>query len=216
VLNRLVGEEIAIVTPIAGTTRDPVRAHIAIAGVPFHLVDTAGLRQTDDPIEAMGMARTRDELARASMVLVLSAWGEAETCVPLDVPARAATVRVVNKTDRASAPLTDGAATLDLATDAVYVSALTGEGFDGLRQRLLALAGARTTEEGVFMARQRHLDALALCSAHVTAAQEKLTIAHELVAEDLRMAHRALQEITGEFSPDDLLGEIFGRFCIGK
>ena len=210
-LNRLAGDEVAIVTPIAGTTRDQVRATIHIEGVPIHLIDTAGLRETDDAVEKIGIARTWDAAQKAGAVLLISEVGEAigqvEATIVNKLPANLPTVWVYNKIDTLGRPAN--------ATEALYVSALTGEGIDALRQWLLNAAGWQPTGESVFMARERHLRALESAREHLDASGEHQT-QYELFAEELRLAQMALSSITGEFTPDDLLGEIFGKFCIGK
>ena len=210
-LNRLAGYEAAIVTATAGTTRDTVREAIQIEGVPLHIIDTAGLRDTEDAVEQMGIARTWEAVAKADVALLLvdTAHGlgahEAATLARLPPIPR---LTIHNKIDVCGeAARVDG--------DAVWLSAKTGAGLDLLQQKLLALAGWQAAGEGAFMARTRHLDALERAAAHL--AQARVTAEQlELFAEELRLAQAALSEITGEFSADDLLGEIFSRFCIGK
>jgi tRNA modification GTPase len=209
-LNRLAGEERAIVTPVAGTTRDALREPVEIGGVPILLVDTAGLRASGDEIERLGMERTRLELASAAVVLVVFEAGvDAE---PLEnyLPAGAARIDVFNKLDlapRFRAPERPHAV--------VAVSAKTGAGMDSLRDAILRAAGWSSTGESVFLARQRHLDALGRAGAHLEAAARE-SGRWEFFAEELRLAQVALGEITGELTADDLLGEIFARFCVGK
>jgi tRNA modification GTPase len=223
-LNRLAGEDVAIVTPIAGTTRDQVRATIHLDGVPVHLIDTAGLRETDDTVEKIGIARTWDAAKRAGAVLLISESGEAVGAEEATVfakltsklPAGLPTAWVYNKIDllgKPSAARTTPPNTSNHA--ALHVSALTGEGVEQLRAWLLATAGWQPTGEGVFMARERHLTALSQAQAHLDAAEAQTT-QFDLFAEELRLAQMALSSITGEFTADDLLGEIFGKFCIGK
>ncbi len=221
-LNRLTGEEAAIVTAIAGTTRDAIRQTIEIEGVPLHLVDTAGLRETDDTVEKIGIERTRSVIGKANLALLIldSRLGvtpedsEILGTLPTGLPV----VHVYNKTDLADRipPLEDDAK----SKSEIYVSAKTGAGIDLLREKLLELAGWQpdTQSEGVFMARHRHLHALEEARNHVTYAVELGAAERhfDLVAEELRLAQKQLSSITGEFSPDDLLGEIFSRFCIGK
>ncbi len=212
-LNRLAGYEAAIVTDIAGTTRDTVREAIQTQGVPIHVVDTAGLRETIDPVESQGIARTWDAVARADVALLLvdAAHGvsehEAQILAQLpDIPL----ITVHNKID-----LTHEAAKLSEDGREVWLSAKEGTGVELLERRLLELAGWRAAGEGSFMARSRHLAALNQAARHVAAARalpERL----ELFAEELRQAQEALSAITGEFTSDDLLGVIFSRFCIGK
>lgn len=206
-LNRLAGEERAIVTPVPGTTRDSLREPIELEGVPLVLVDTAGMHATSDEVERRGMERTQLELARADLVLAVAEAGGLEPTLA-DVPVAAAAARIVvyNKVDLApgfAAP-----------PGAVAVSAKTGEGLDRLRKAILEAAGWSASGESVFLARERHLRALERSRAHLQAAGEQRE--WEFFAEELRLAQEALATITGEFSSDDLLGEIFTRFCIGK
>jgi tRNA modification GTPase len=210
-LNRLAGFEAAIVTEIAGTTRDTVREAILIQGVPLHVIDTAGLRETDDPVERLGIARTWEavEKADAALLLVDSAHGLTvdEQTILTRLPA-IPRITVHNKIDlSAESPRAAG--------EEVWLSAKTGAGMDLLRQKLLELAGWQASGEGAFMARSRHLDALGRAASHLQQARQA-TSQLEVFAEELRLAQSALSEITGEFSADDLLGEIFSSFCIGK
>jgi tRNA modification GTPase len=205
-LNRLAGEERAIVTPIPGTTRDALREPMLIEGVPVVVVDTAGLRESRDEIERLGMQRTRHELERADLVIAVFEANRGRD--PLqDLPAAPARIDVYNKID-----LAPGFAPPE---GAVAVSAKTGAGLEALRQRILEAAGWSAGGEPVFLARERHLRALDRAAAHLTAAAGEIR-RWEFFAEELRLAHAALGSITGEFSADDLLGEIFKRFCIGK
>ncbi len=215
-LNRLAGEEVAIVTPVAGTTRDYVRATISLDGIPIHLIDTAGLRETDDEVEKIGIERTWGAIAQAGAVLLIAEAGEMvgveEAKILGRVPPTLPIAWVYNKIDlhgqRASQAEDERHTTL-------RISATTGEGVDLVRAWILKTAGWQPSGEGVFMARERHLIALKQVEAHLSMAAERTT-QYELFAEELRLAQRALASITGEFSPDDLLGEIFGKFCIGK
>jgi tRNA modification GTPase len=205
-LNRLAGDERAIVTPIPGTTRDSLREPIQIDGVPLVVVDTAGLREPADEIERLGMQRTQHELDRADVVLVVFDASQRPDA-PRDLPAAAARIDLYNKIDLApgfSAP-----------AGALGISAITGEGIEQLRRRILEVAGWSSGGEPVFLARERHLRALEAARAHLQAAAGERR-RWEFFAEELRLAHAALGNITGEFSADDLLGEIFSRFCIGK
>jgi tRNA modification GTPase len=205
-LNRLAGEERAIVTPLAGTTRDALREPVQIEGVPLVVVDTAGLRESRDEIERLGMQRTQRELERADLVLaVFEAGGPTDALAEL--PAAAARIDVYNKTDLAPG--------FTAPAGAVGVSAKTGAGLDALRQAILRAAGWASTGEPVFLARERHLRALERARGHLEAAAGEQR-RWEFFAEELRLAHAALGAVTGEFSADDLLGEIFARFCIGK
>jgi tRNA modification GTPase len=207
-LNRLAGEERAIVTAIPGTTRDALREPIQIEGVPIVIVDTAGLRASRDEIERIGMERTRRELERADVVLVVVEAGNLET-PDEPLPAAGTRIDVVNKID-----LVAGTAP-GRRENAVYVSAVTGAGLDELRQAVLHAAGWGSQGESVFLARERHLRALGAARAHLDAAAAR-DAQWELFAEELRLAQEALGEITGRVSADELLGEIFSRFCIGK
>ncbi|MDX2218884.1 MAG: tRNA uridine-5-carboxymethylaminomethyl(34) synthesis GTPase MnmE [Burkholderiales bacterium] len=215
-LNRLAEQDVAIVTPIAGTTRDQVRATILIQGVPIHLVDTAGLRETDDPVEQIGIARTWQAVAQASAVLLLTEAGEmlgaAEAAILAQVPRGLRMAWVYNKIDlHGHMPGMKAAG----QEGSFRISALTGEGVDALKDWLLQVAGWRPGGEGVFMARARHLAALRAALARLQVIHQS-RLPFELIAEELRLAQTDLSAITGEFSPDDLLGEIFSRFCIGK
>jgi tRNA modification GTPase len=205
-LNRLAGEERAIVTAIPGTTRDALREPIHIDGVAVVLVDTAGLRASLDELERLGMARTQHELERADVVLAVHDLGADSD--PLDtLPPGVTRIDVYNK--------------VDLRPDftpprgAVAVSAKTGAGVDELRREILRAAGWSATGESVFLARERHLRALAAAGTHLARAAAEQG-RWELFAEELRLAQEELSTITGAFTADDLLGEIFSRFCIGK
>lgn len=207
-LNRLAGEERAIVTPVPGTTRDALREAIQIEGVPIVVVDTAGLHASPDEIEQLGMERARSEMARADLVLVvLDAGDPAPPAEPL--PAAGERITVVNKIDLVPGMLAGKQG------GAIHLSAKTGAGLDALRDALLAAAGWSSRGETVFLARERHLRALELARGHLHAAAAQA--AHwEFFAEELRLAQDALGAIAGRVSADDLLGEIFSRFCIGK
>lgn len=212
-LNALAGFEAAIVTPIAGTTRDTVREAIQIDGVPLHITDTAGLRETADEVEQHGIARTWAAVEKADVALLLvdaqHGMGPDEQRILARLPA-IPRLTLHNKID-----LT-GEAPRDTA-DALWLSAKQGSGLEALRARLLVLAGWQTEAAGAFSARQRHLDALREAATHLESGTAQLALhGLELFAEELRLAQSALASITGEFSADDLLGEIFGRFCIGK
>jgi len=205
-LNRLAGEERAIVTPIPGTTRDSLREPVQIEGVPLVVVDTAGLRESGDEIERLGMQRTQRELERADLVLAVfdASQGRDEL---RDLPEAAARIDIYNKIDLAPG--------FKAPTNAVAVSARTGAGMDSLRKRILETSGWSSSGEPVFLARERHLRALEEARGHLAAAASE-NQRWEFFAEELRLAHAALGRITGEFTADDLLGEIFSRFCIGK
>ncbi|MGB4059986.1 MAG: tRNA uridine-5-carboxymethylaminomethyl(34) synthesis GTPase MnmE [Burkholderiaceae bacterium] len=221
-LNALAGAELAIVTPIAGTTRDKVEQAIQIEGVPLHVVDTAGLRHSTDEVERIGIERAWGEIHAADAVLFLHDLTRAEIPEYIAEDAGIAgamaenlpKIHVWNKCE-ACAP----SALALVGPDGLAISAKTGLGLDALRQRLLQTVGWQAAPEGVYMARERHLRALSAVDAHLAHATEWLGHRAEhldLLAEELRLAQSALGEITGEFSADDLLGEIFSRFCIGK
>ena len=214
-LNCLAGDEIAIVTPLAGTTRDVVRGALQLEGIPLHIIDTAGLRETDDEIEKIGIARTWREIERADLVILLAdartGAGEAEREILARMPSHLARITVYNKVDLAGRTPERH---VEANSIAISMSAKHGDGVDLLRTEILQIAGWHPTED-VFIARERHLRALAETREHIAAARAQLPQL-ELFAEELRLAQRALATITGEFSADDLLGEIFGRFCIGK
>jgi len=224
-LNALAGAELAIVTPIAGTTRDTVRQTIQIEGMPLHVIDTAGLRDSGDVVERIGIERAWQQIERADAVLFLhdlTRRGEAG-CAAADA---ALGRELAGRLGRA-VPLIDVWNKADAAVDAadgapmqaVVLSALTGQGLQTLRERLLQVVGWQATPEGVFMARERHLQALKAVQAHLLQAAQLLEAplpALDLMAEELRLAQGALGDITGEFTADDLLGTIFSRFCIGK
>lgn len=225
-LNRLAGDEVAIVTPIAGTTRDTVRATIHLSGVPIHLIDTAGLRETQDPVERIGIERTWAAVQLAGAALLIGEAGDGvdgaansrEAEILSQLPKGLATARVYNKVDLLQPATTTGAVSRETTGDgqtAFWLSAHTGEGVDALRAWLLQTAGWTPGHEGQFMARERHIIALQAAAGRLNAAME-LGDQYELFAEELRLAQTALGTITGEFTSDDLLGEIFGRFCIGK
>lgn len=217
-LNRLAGDELAIVTPLPGTTRDLVRGTLQIEGIPLHVIDTAGLRETDDQIEQIGIARSWREIERADVVVLLvdarTGVSAADRVILAQFPAHLARLIVHNKIDLAgrAAECKESGESADGIT--IALSAKSGEGIDLLRQSLLRIAGWQPVED-VFVARERHLRALAETQRRVEQARAQLPRL-ELLAEELRLAQLALATITGEFSADDLLGEIFGRFCIGK
>ena len=205
-LNRLAGNERAIVAPVPGTTRDALREPVQIEGVPLVLVDTAGLRRDADAIERLGMERTRRELESADVVLAVHEAGS-NAAAPEGLPQRATRIDVYNKVDLTPA--------FRVPAGALAVSAKTGAGLDRLRQSILEAVGWSATGESVFLARERHLRALESARGHLSAAATELQ-RWELFAEELRLAQVALGAITGEVRADDLLGEIFARFCIGK
>jgi tRNA modification GTPase len=220
-LNALAGAELAIVTPIPGTTRDRVAETIQVDGVPLHVTDTAGLRlphEAADEVERIGIARSWEAIAGADVVLFLRdlsrrgepAYDAADAEIAALLPAATPRLELWNKADAATAAVPEGATAL---------SARTGAGLDALRQALLAQAGWQPAAEGLFIARTRHVQALREARAHLEAAQAHAAVrdaALDLLAEELRLAHRTLMAITGEYGTEDLLGAIFGRFCIGK
>jgi tRNA modification GTPase len=220
-LNALVGDDVAIVTDQPGTTRDVLRQHLHLDGLPLNLIDTAGLRTTADVIEAEGVRRALNELDRADRVLyILDAAAGADephdsSAELKELPHGVPVTLIFNKID-----LTGAAPSVDESSSPprVFLSAKTGAGLTLLRAHLKTRAGYQSGESGALSARRRHLDALARAKSCVVQAAETLTTARafELFAEDLRRAQLALGEITGEFTSDDLLGEIFSSFCIGK
>jgi len=228
-LNALAGAELAIVTAIAGTTRDKVSQTIQIEGVPLHVVDTAGLRaehEASDEVERIGMARSWEAIAQADAVLFLhdltrsedAAYVAADVQIAGKLPGGVPVIHVFNKAD--SVVVADlQALAHEPEGPMLALSAKTGDGLEALRRLLLEQAGWQAAPEGVFIARQRHVQALRLAREHLEGAQGHAALADgalDLLAEELRLAHNALGTITGAFSADDLLGEIFTRFCIGK
>jgi tRNA modification GTPase len=221
-LNRLAGEDVAIVTDVPGTTRDTVSQTIEVEGMPLHITDTAGLRETTDAVERQGIERTHAALGKTDVVLMLMdcrSGVKPEDRVVLDsLPRGLPVIRVYNKTDLAPAGFPPGIAQADGRE--IYISAKTGSGIDLLRRKLGELAGREpgAEAEGMFMARQRHLQDLIRAGKHIQDALDLIHDSSQLVflAEELRLAQLALSSITGEFTADDLLGEIFSRFCIGK
>ncbi|CAN8140280.1 tRNA modification GTPase [uncultured Thiomicrorhabdus sp.] len=220
-MNALSGKEIAIVTDIAGTTRDIVKEEINIDGMPLHILDTAGVREATDQVEQIGIERAWAAIDNADRVLVMLQAGEAihpEDQVILDkLPDSIPVTLVRNKIDLINhQPMIE----VEQATgrSVIWLSAKHKVGLELLREHLKTEMGFAQTEEGVFMARKRHLDALQLALDYTLNGQQQLELfaAGELLAEDLRMAQDALSEITGRFTSDDLLGRIFSSFCIGK
>jgi len=215
-MNQLAGEEVAIVTPVAGTTRDTIRSAIHINGVPLHIIDTAGLRETSDEVEQQGIARTWRALENAHVALLLVDAAHGITEVEKSILARLRPdlpkLWIHNKIDLTNEP----PACVERSGDKhLYLSAKSGAGMELLQQELLYIAGWQPGGEGVFMARARHLEALQAVQEGLDRSRDLLG-QPELLAEELRLAQEALNTITGEFTPDDLLGEIFSRFCIGK
>ncbi|WP_407275852.1 tRNA uridine-5-carboxymethylaminomethyl(34) synthesis GTPase MnmE [Halothiobacillus sp. DCM-1] len=212
-LNRLTGEDLAIVTSIAGTTRDVLRAAIHLDGLPLHLVDTAGLRQSNDPIEQEGIRRAHQEIQNAQAILWLQDDHDPNPAALPELPASTPVLHIRSKID-----LTGRKPGFDAEQQIYALSAKTGMGIDSLKDALKQLVGYTPTEGGQFLARRRHLDAIQEAKAELQAARTTLQQQHagELCAEALRYAQNALERITGRFTSDDLLGEIFSKFCIGK
>jgi len=234
-LNALAGVERAIVTPVAGTTRDKVTETLQIRGVPVHVVDTAGLRDSQDEVERIGISRSWQAIEEADAVLFLHDLSRMHQAdyqrddavimgrLPEAVRRDGRLIHVLNKRDLVGhAQEMQAVAWLPDSADAasVVVSAQTGDGLPLLRERLLSLAGWHSVPEGLFIARKRHVLALTETKSHLESAQQQLALAEnaalDLVAEELRLAQQQLSTITGVFTADDLLGEIFSRFCIGK
>ena len=211
-LNQLAEEDLAIVTDVPGTTRDSVSSEISINGISLNIVDTAGLRDTHDVVEKIGIEKTWKAVNKADIALFITdvtrEQSDADTSILRNLPVSLPVIRILNKIDliNANEPISD---------DGFMISAKTGQGIDELRSKLLAVAGWHPSEEGTFLARERHLAALNSALAYV----KNISVdshAFELIAEELRLAQSALSTITGEFTADDLLGEIFSKFCIGK
>lgn len=229
-LNALAGDDIAIVTPIAGTTRDRVIQQIHIDGVPVHVVDTAGLRETQDEVESIGIARTWAEIGRADVVIHLQDArepdDELEAQIIGRIPKRAPVLKVFNKVDLIAAGKTGTDSVLQdenqspsPISEQLHVSAKTGHGLEALRRRLLDIVGWSPGGESPWLARERHVLALNAAGEHLTIARGHAELNDQvldLFAEELRLAHEELGAITGQFTSDDLLGEIFSSFCIGK
>ena len=218
-LNRLAGEEVAIVTPIAGTTRDRVKESITIDGVPMHIIDTAGLRETTDVVEAKGIERSWDAIRLADLVIFLTDAQSApqqdglKTQILREIPPKCAVLELVNKADLLQESLKT------TSSEALLISAKTGEGIEGLKQKILELVGWAGPQEGAILARRRHLDCIERAAEHIEKSEEFAANGNnslELFAEELSLAQRHLGEITGKLLPDDLLGKIFSQFCIGK
>ncbi|MBA3506142.1 MAG: tRNA uridine-5-carboxymethylaminomethyl(34) synthesis GTPase MnmE [Betaproteobacteria bacterium] len=226
-LNALAQEDAAIVTPIAGTTRDAVERQVEIAGIPLTIVDTAGLRDTFDAVEQFGIARTWSAVERADLVLLLVDARDTPDTLPAEdqailarIPNAVPRIIVHNKVDLAGmAPLAEARETAGGIGRHIWLSAKSGEGLALLEREVLAAVGTEGASEDTFLARERHLVALRSATTNLAAASVQIALASpplELFAEELREAQVALAAITGEFTADDLLGVIFGRFCIGK
>ncbi|ELD1800348.1 tRNA uridine-5-carboxymethylaminomethyl(34) synthesis GTPase MnmE [Vibrio fluvialis] len=222
-LNALSGKESAIVTDIAGTTRDVLREHIHIDGMPLHIIDTAGLRDASDEVEKIGIERAWEEIAQADRVLFMVDGTTTDATDPQDIwpdfvdrlPDSMGMTVIRNKVDQTGETL--GICHVN-QPPLIRLSAKTGEGVDALRSHLKECMGFAGNQEGGFMARRRHLDALERAAEHLDIGQKQLEgyMAGEILAEELRLAQQHLNEITGEFRSDDLLGRIFSSFCIGK
>lgn len=218
-LNRLAGEEVAIVTPIAGTTRDRVKESITIEGVPIHIIDTAGLRETADLVETKGIERSWDSIRLADLVIFLTdpQLGDQQDDLKIQIlkelPPKCAVLEVVNKAD-----LLEGSPK-KVAEGALLISAKTGLGIEQLKQKILELVGWGGPQEGAILARRRHLDCIERAAEHIERSEQFAANGNnslELFAEELSLAQKHLGEITGKLLPDDLLGKIFSQFCIGK
>lgn len=219
-LNQLAGDDVAIVTPHAGTTRDAIRSSVEVRGIPLHIIDTAGLRDSTDPIERIGIERTWTTIARADLALIVTdaraPEHAADAVIVARLPAALRRIVVRNKIDLAGI---EARRSESGGTSEVWLSAKTGAGVELLREAMLAAAGAHENMEGAFLARERHLLAMRTAATHLAAAAQHLATLPpplELFAEELRGAQQALSAITGGVSADDLLGVIFSRFCIGK
>jgi tRNA modification GTPase len=220
-LNALSGQDRAIVTEIPGTTRDLLRESIEMDGIPVHLVDTAGIRDTQDPIEAEGVRRAREALSAADLVLLVVdqvANINEQLALMEELPDQNRLIVVFNKQDLQMADWDDDEMLSSVHANSVSISAKTGMGLQKLRSMVRAQVGATEQSEGLFSARQRHVDALRRADLHLQQGQQVLQLdsAAEILAEELRLAQKALSEITGDVLPDDLLGAIFSSFCIGK
>jgi tRNA modification GTPase len=216
-LNRLAGEEVAIVTPIAGTTRDRVKESIHIDGVPIHIIDTAGLRETKDEVETKGIERSWEAIRTADLIIFLtdpsSASDDLREQMLGELPSRCPVLDVLNKTDllgdHHQAP----------SNGAILISAKTGDGIEALKQKILEIVGWGGSQEGAVLARRRHLDCLERAAEHIEKSEQFAANGNsslELFAEELFLAQNHLGQITGKLLPDDLLGKIFSQFCIGK
>ena len=222
-LNALAGKESAIVTEVAGTTRDVLREHIHLDGMPLHIIDTAGLRDTQDTVEKIGIERAWDEIKTADRVLFMVDGTTTDATDPREIwpdfidrlPLNLGVTVIRNKADLTQETINISA---EQSFDVFRISAKTRLGIEELKQHLKLLMGYQSNLEGGFIARRRHLEALELAEKHLYIGKEQLEVfqAGELLAEELRMTQQALSEITGQFTSDDLLGKIFSSFCIGK
>ena len=223
-LNRLAGEDVAIVTPIAGTTRDRIKESISIDGVPMHIIDTAGLRETDDLVESKGIERSWEAIRLADLVVFLKDPNATSTDALIsddlkaqivrELPPKCPVLEVTNKADLVASEFKNST-----AQNALFISAKTGEGIPLLKDKILEIAGWGAPQEGAILARRRHLDCLERAAEHVKKSElfaEDGNGSLELFAEELRLAQDHLGQITGKLLPDELLGKIFSQFCIGK
>lgn len=218
-LNRLAGEDVAIVTPIAGTTRDRVKESIQIEGVPMHIIDTAGLRETADEVEEKGIERTWEAIRLADLVIFLTSpntqteSGDLRAQIMDALPPRCPVLELMNKSDLlAKSPST-------AKNEVLLISAKTGQGIDALKKKILEMVGWNGPQEGPIVARRRHLDCLERAAEHIARSEQFASNGNkslELFAEELFLAQNHLGQITGKLLPDDLLGKIFSQFCIGK
>jgi tRNA modification GTPase len=218
-LNRLAGEEVAIVTPIAGTTRDRVKESIQIEGVPMHIIDTAGLRDTSDEVEVKGIERTWEAIRLADLVVFLTAPNADKESDELRgqileaIPPKCPVLELVNKADLFDKDFVAN------KPDSLLISAKTGQGIEALKQKILETVGWNVSQEGAIVARRRHLDCLERAAEHIERSEQFAANGNnslELFAEELFLAQNHLGQITGRLLPDDLLGKIFSQFCIGK
>jgi tRNA modification GTPase len=219
-LNQLAGQESAIVTDVPGTTRDILREHIQIDGLPLHIIDTAGLRDSNDIVELEGIKRAKQMIETADRVLFVVDINDKDQSVLENLPKETGITTIYNKIDiqNRSAEIIENTSAIKKHDTEIYLSAKTGDGIDLLKQHLKDCMGYQQKIEGQFIARRRHLEAIDTAEKHLQMADKNLheLKAGELLAEELRLAQQALSSITGEFSSDDLLGRIFSDFCIGK
>jgi tRNA modification GTPase len=219
-LNQLAGEDSAIVTDIPGTTRDILREHIQIDGLPLHIIDTAGLRDSADIVEQEGVKRAKQMIENADRVLFVVDVTDEDKTMLESLPEHIGVTIVYNKIDKQEQPPAREKSIENNTKQesVIYLSAKTGEGIEQLKQHLKSCMGYQQKNEGQFIARRRHLEAIDVAEDHIQQADKNLNTlkAGELLAEELRLAQESLSSITGEFSSDDLLGRIFADFCIGK
>ncbi len=210
-MNQLVGEDASIVTNVPGTTRDTIFREISIDGYPIHIADTAGLRDTADLVEQLGIERTKKAIEQSDLIINISTH-DADSYDESDLPKKLKNINVINKIDELGQA---SSRTTSNGIDTISLSAKTGDGLDLLRESILQAVGVGGGDEAAFTARQRHIDALSRAGGFLDRAASSLSNL-DICAEELRYSQQSLSEITGEFHADDLLGEIFSRFCIGK